>query len=182
MELNARSCSITKYPQFQALTASELVYIICLTLIKLSVLFFYLHVFAVRRFRVRVYAVMSIAMAWAVATLLMTIFSCTPPRAVWDIVAYTKASCLAYPKEVFGLEFSNIVIDMIILALPLDELRRLQMRTGRKIAVAGALLLGGGVVITSICRISFLYSSTSVKGELLPQSRATRDAIHMTEC
>ena len=130
----------------QALTASELVYVTCLTLVKVSVLSFYSDIFTIPRFRRRVYMVMGIVVAWLLATLLLTVFACTPPSAVWNIEAYQNAKCLAYPKEVFGVEFSNVVIDVVILILPMDEIRRLQMGTGRNIAVSGAFLLGGGQV------------------------------------
>lgn len=76
----------------------------------------------------------------------MTLFACNPPGALWNLQWYLRSKCLHYPDEVLGLELSNAVIDVVILVLPLDELRRLQTQIGRKVAVGFALLLGGGYV------------------------------------
>lgn len=110
---------------------------------KLSILLFYRAIFAVRHFRILAHIVMVLAIAWWLGTLFLVIFQCSPINGAWDLTANLKGHCVYFGDLILGYEVSNIVVDIIILALPVAEIRKLHMKTSRKIAVSGIFLLGG---------------------------------------
>ena len=122
----------------------EFLYVVVLSLAKVSILLFYLEIFAVPQFRTKAYVAIGLCIAWLIANLLIVAFQCSPVRAMWTIASYSTGKCLTYPSQVMGSELTNIVIDVVILVLPLNEIRGLQMPRAKKIAVAAALMTGGG--------------------------------------
>ena len=93
---------------------------------------------------------MGVCVAWFIATLLATIFQCSPIGNAWEIALYETSKCLSYPTLVFGIELSNALIDVMILVLPLNQVRKLQMSRAKKLGVALVFLLGGGYVLLSL--------------------------------
>lgn len=83
-------------------------------------------------------------MVWALACLLLIILQCRPVKAFWDfeLVAKGEGSCIPFGRFLLGYELANMVIDIAIVALPINIIRGLQMRTSRKVAISCVILLG----------------------------------------
>ena len=96
------------------------------------------------------------------------IFQCTPVDALWKYEVQfdplAGAKCLTPGKLILGLEITNVICDLLILALPVYMVRTLQMKGTRKLGVIGIFLLGG-LYVASIeepaQRISLLLTYVS---------------------
>lgn len=79
---------------------------------------------------------------WLVAGLFCLIFSCVPVAYFWDKSLKTGGWCLNEYALFHSFTSLNIVTDIIVLVLPIPYILKLQMRTARKVAIIGILLLG----------------------------------------
>ena len=130
----------------QNLYVEEIVFVTTITLIKLSILSFYTHIFTVKRFRQCAWALGGVCIVWYLIMLFIVIFQCSPVDAAWryELQLTPGASkCLQIGRVIFGLEISNVIIDVSILVLPIFMVQRLQMKTSRKISISSIFLLGG---------------------------------------
>lgn len=71
------------------------------------------------------------------------IFKCKPIQAAYNTALASTAKCMPYGALVFGFEFSNLILDVFILALPVFVIQALQLETRRKVLITSVFLLGG---------------------------------------
>ncbi|KAL8824775.1 MAG: hypothetical protein Q9191_004828 [Dirinaria sp. TL-2023a] len=164
-------------PQYsKCLFAYEILYGTAIMTIKLSVLSLYRRIFSVRKFKLAANVVAAVVVAWWIAILLVSIFSCNPVNGFWD-KTYTKSKCINTKKFFVGNAVPNIVTDIVILTLPLREVWRLNTQRHQKIALSITFLLGGFVVVASLVRLREQFKVddpdfTSLR--LFPQLSSTR--------
>ena len=79
--------------------------------------------------------------AWGIAVFLVSIFQCNPIRGAWDLTV--PATCIPLPKFCLSNAVPNIIMDVIILALPIPNVWTLQMSMRQKYVVSALFLLGG---------------------------------------
>lgn len=117
---------------------------LCITLAKLSILTFYRRIFSVRSFVRLTWVVLAMCVVWAVICAFVIVFQCVPVHGMWDVAMQLgkAATCLKPEKLIFGFEISNVAIDLLILALPVYRVQRLQLPTAKKISVSCIFLLG----------------------------------------
>lgn len=119
----------------------SLVYNAGLSLIKLSVVFFYLRVF--KNVRVYKYAIWFggfLAITWFLVTSFSSAFGCTPVRAAWH--PEITHTCIAIEKDLLATAISDVIIDLYILLLPMPILWHLRLSTRRKMSLTGIFLCG----------------------------------------
>lgn len=111
---------------------------------KISLLLFYMIIFTHRDFRRLAILGISLVVAWLVAITLVIAFQCTPFNAAYDpTVELTQPTkCLTFGNLVLGANVSNIVTDIYIIVLPVREVLKLQMKTGRKAGLAAIFAFG----------------------------------------
>jgi hypothetical protein len=73
----------------------------------------------------------------------VTIFQCTPYRAVFDFSLKPIAKCLDFGTFVFVYELLNASIDVTILVLPVLVIPKLQLKLRQKIQVLMIFFMGG---------------------------------------
>lgn len=102
-------------------------------LIKVSLLFFYLRVFPKKSFRIACWITMAFCAASGIAFALVTIFQCHPIIYVWrkDL----RGKCVNYNSAAWANAVINILQDIIIILLPMNELRHLQLNGRKKIGM-----------------------------------------------
>lgn len=131
------------------------------TLPKLSLLFLYLRVFVGKPFRIATWATIVIVLGAGTIYSLTEIFSCTPIRYYWDKLIPGK--CIHYDKFYRWVNGINVVIDLIILALPLYPLWQLQAPRTRKVGLTIIFLTGGlGMVMSVVRWVQFLTHTSEV--------------------
>lgn len=127
----------------QILFATEILFTLVITVIKVSILLLYYSIFHVSsNFRWAVRIAGGLCVIWGITLTFLIIFQCTPVNALWEQMAAPQV-CMSTSKLLLGYEVSNLVLDVMVLCLPLGMLRTLQLPGYRKASVGGMFLLGG---------------------------------------
>lgn len=116
----------------------NLMYNAALTLIKLSVLMFYVRVFKiVRIYQIALWLAGIIVVAWGITLFFTTLLACIPIEKNW----YPSISghCIERP---YTLLIPNILTDFILLILPMPMLWSIQLSCPRKIGLCGLFAAG----------------------------------------
>lgn len=125
---------------------AKAIYIVCILLLKLSILFQFLRVFVPRRLG-------NLVMFWGTTGLIaanvifyiieffLAIIQCKPRVRGWN--RSVPGTCIGSSNIVYTAAF-NVISDFLILLLPLHRIWRLQMPTRRKIGIS--LTFATGIV------------------------------------
>ena len=105
-------------------------------------------------FRRLAYAVGFVVLAWWIAIILVSIFSCTPVRGYWDRTI--PATCIDSRAFYLSNSIANIITDVIIIGLALWMVWHLHTTRGQKAALSFIFGLGGFVVIVSSIRVYYI--------------------------
>ncbi|KAF7530961.1 hypothetical protein G7054_g9329 [Neopestalotiopsis clavispora] len=143
---------------------SEILYLIVIFLTKISILCFYLRVFPKKSLRIRVYVVIGLTGACALAFIPITVFQCTPIPGAWLRWDGTyEAECRDVMVQALWGAIASIALDLATIMLPMTELWALNLSIRRKVGVMLMFAVGLFVVIVQILRIVFLlkFSATS---------------------
>ena len=121
----------------------EPLYIGSLTMIKLSILFFYLRIFPQRAFRRMVYAIMAGNALYGTVFIFLSILQCTPVSGAWtNWEGSVQAKCMDANALGWASAAVNIFFDAAILILPVPELLKLAMPWKRKVRILLVFGLG----------------------------------------
>ncbi|EXJ69959.1 uncharacterized protein A1O5_07032 [Cladophialophora psammophila CBS 110553] len=107
---------------------------------KLSMLFLYLRIFSSRNFRIAAYFVMFICVGTAIGTIVPTIFACHPIQKAWTPTMPGK--CIWTPGIWYSSSSINIATDVMIIALPIAQIRPLKLPKAQKFGLAVLFSLG----------------------------------------
>lgn len=135
--------------------AFTLVYIWALAALKLSQLALYLRVFALE-LRWHVYIVGAIVIVWAIVFNFLFLFLCDPISEQWTVNRIGK--CMDQILLLKMLILTNMITDLMIVALPVRCVWNLQMRKTEKFAVLSCFGLGLACVFISIARFILMYT------------------------
>lgn len=84
---------------------------------------------------------MAIVFVWSLASILLTIFQCTPIRASWD-KAINNYTCLNKNALWYQYVVLDVASDIPILLLPVWNLTHLQMSQRKKLCLLALFSLG----------------------------------------
>ncbi|KAK7994355.1 hypothetical protein PG991_015943 [Apiospora marii] len=146
---------LAKLVMIQYSTAATMTYSLGVIFSKLSILFFYLRLSPQTSFRLVVIALIVIVSAYALAYQVVSIFSCKPMKAAWDITI-TDSTCVDKEAVYMGLSVSNILMDVIILLIPVHVVYPLQMSKRQKTSLLMLFATGGLVCASAIKRTVIL--------------------------
>ncbi len=121
-----------------------------LLFIRASILFFLTWLAGYHHYRSRqaFIALQIINLIHMPATLLPTVFMCTPNFRVWDLVSNVESGCISSTKvvkitrTVVGLTVIGVLIDLSILLVPIRMVFNLRLSKKRKITVCGLFGIG----------------------------------------
>ncbi|KAE8390747.1 hypothetical protein BDV23DRAFT_172188 [Aspergillus alliaceus] len=131
--------------------ANEISYTLLVPSIKLSILLLYRRIFTVDKFRVASLVTGGLVLAWCLAVFVTVLLQCRPIALNWN--KSLEGTCINPKQFFFGNAISNLLIDVVILALPIPMVLQLQLRLTQKLTILGIFLLGGFVCIASIMRV-----------------------------
>ncbi|KAK2022088.1 CFEM domain-containing protein [Colletotrichum zoysiae] len=136
----------------------ESLYLTCLGLTKISVLFFYLRIFPNKSFRHATYATMCYIGLSTTILLFMQIFQCMPFSYNWEgwKGEFGPHYCLNINVLAFVAGGLSISHDIIILFLPIPLLWHLNMGLRSKIGIFIMFSLGIFILITSCVRLRYI--------------------------
>lgn len=119
--------------------AFTLVYLWTLVALKLSQLFLYMRVFALH-IRNWILAAIAIVAVWGLVFTFIFIFLCNPVQQQWTLVRIGR--CMDQMLVLKCVIMTNVLTDVIIFALPVRSVWKLQMRKTEKMAVLSCFALG----------------------------------------
>jgi hypothetical protein len=144
-------------------------YFTTLTLLKLSILFFYIKVFTVTRAQRLLWGTVIFTLVWGVVYVIVAIFQCTPISYFWTHWdGLHEGSCLNINAITSSNAGFSIALDFWSLGIPLWQLRLLKLHWKKKVGVALMFMVGTFVTIVSILRLQALVhfaKSTNVSWE-----------------
>lgn len=115
----------------------EYEYFLNLALLKMSLLFFYLKIFPSKNVRVLLWGTIGYNAVWGISFILLAIFQCTPIDFYWtNWDGEHSGKCMDANDIGWANAITSIVLDLWMLAIPLFQLRSLQLHLKKKIGVA----------------------------------------------
>lgn len=124
----------------QLVLANEFCWSIGIVCIKLSILHLYTQIFGPdRKFMWAAATLATIVIMLGIAAVALTAASCIPFAAYWDRTI-PGARCIPQGRPFFATAIANMIVDVLILALPMPKLWGLRMQASKK---AGVILLFG---------------------------------------
>lgn len=133
----------------------EIFYAFALGLIKLSVLSLYRNLFPSRYMVLYTNILGALSIGWAVACgVLVPLLECRPIHGFWDLLS--PHECIDERLFYVGSAVPNILTDVLILALPMREVWKLQLVSRDKVTLTMTFLLGYFVVIAAALRIHYV--------------------------
>ncbi|KAF4630000.1 hypothetical protein G7Y89_g8141 [Cudoniella acicularis] len=134
--------------------ASQILYVVNLASSKFSILLLYHRIFVNVRFRL----FLNITICWMVfytfAFLMAVTFQCLPVNIVWDTLASGK--CVNSQALIYTGAALGILEDLIIMVLPISELRHLNLDRRKRVGLCLLFALGSFASITSMIRLKFI--------------------------
>ncbi|QUC19584.1 uncharacterized protein UV8b_03825 [Ustilaginoidea virens] len=155
----------------------EILYTICMALIKLTLLAFYLTLFLAASTSVwtrrLLWGSITFQVVLATVTIMLAVFQCSPVSYYWKqlVASDASASCIASTPIVWTNASLNVALDIWIVLIPLREVRNLRMPLRKKLGVIFMFLMGTFVTVVSILRLSSIYltsASINITWDYLP--------------
>lgn len=124
--------------------ATEILFGLVITTVKLSILWFYYTIFAVPNSAFNksiIKGTAVICVVWFLIVNFLVVFQCTPVHAYWDMLAMAPY-CIDSPRLLLGYEMTNLFLDVVILCIPVAILRGVQLESSKKMGILAIFLLG----------------------------------------
>ncbi|KAI9652144.1 MAG: hypothetical protein M1831_007176 [Alyxoria varia] len=142
-------------------------------IIKISIVIFYRSIFVGRNFAIATWCMISLLIAWLTAFFLSLAFACgTDITQSWNSPQSAAENCLNISLQQIAFTVSNLITGVMILAMPLVPLWRLQMAWRRKLAISGIFMLGIVSVGALVAELSYVYAEME-KGSSNPNGVMT---------
>lgn len=149
---------------------SQSVYLAIISLTKMAMLFFYLHIFPYEWVRRSCYATLIWTVLSAVVILLLQILQCLPVLFTWEGWLYGGLEAPAPPHKCISIQYiayaaaaNNITLDVVILILPMPVLFNLMASWRHRLGIAFMFSLGSFITLVSCLRlqslVQFAYTS-----------------------
>lgn len=137
--------------------AMELIYFTHIGLLKMTLLFFYLRIFPIRKIRHLLIGTIVFNALYTVAFLVAGLLQCRPMDFYWKQYAGAReGQCLNINAMVWSQAAIGILLDLWMLALPLSQLRQLNLHWKKKVGVALMFFVGTFITVISIIRLQSL--------------------------
>ncbi|KAL3711675.1 hypothetical protein TMatcc_000366 [Talaromyces marneffei ATCC 18224] len=118
---------------------------------------FYFRIFSAKQsFRISVFVTMVIVWAWSVSVILETFLLCRPLAYNWDITIPGTCGDRNATYVVAGT--LNLITDLIVMALPVPHIWKLQLNVAKKLALSCLFCLGLFTSIISVIRLVSLMA------------------------
>ncbi len=125
----------------QTVFFSQLTYVLGMSTIKFSALLYYRRLFPTEGFKKVVWIVFVYQMAWMITFLVLFIFKCVPVERFWD--RSIPGRCINLSVMYFMNGLTNLFSDVVILAMPLPIIWKLNTRLAHKFLLSAIFALGG---------------------------------------
>ncbi|RFU24776.1 hypothetical protein B7463_g11559, partial [Scytalidium lignicola] len=135
---------------------SQILYAVVQALAKLSILFLYLRIFMNKNFRLFTQFAIGWMACHTIAFVLVVSFQCLPVISVWDVTI--QGRCIDSQAFVYAVAATAIFEDIVIMLMPILELKNLNLDLRKKIALMLIFFLGSFACVTSMIRLKYIIS------------------------
>ncbi|GAP91121.1 putative integral membrane protein [Rosellinia necatrix] len=133
--------------------ASQFFWAISIASFRLAILLLYIEIFSVSKFfQWAVWASVAVVCAFFVGSIITTLTICRPIALNWD-KTITNGTCGDIGVAELVAAAFNTVLDVVIVALPLPVIWRLQLPTHKKVAITVTFGLGLGISAINLVRV-----------------------------
>ncbi|KAM0466820.1 hypothetical protein ACHAPV_000329 [Trichoderma viride] len=143
----------------------EILYFLEVAMLKLSLLLFYIRIFPGKTVRNILWATFAACSAFGLSFALVAVFQCTPVKFYWEKWdGEHHGTCLNINSIAWSNAAISIAIDIWVLAIPLWQLKDLNLDWRRKVGVGMMFCIGAFVAVVSILRLRSLikFGSDSI--------------------
>jgi hypothetical protein len=138
----------------------QIFYKFTINLTKLSILCLYLRIFTQPWFRRTCWVSVFTILGYALASIIATVFQCSPVQTVWDKSRYPEGTCINITAFWYANAIYNIVTDIIILLSVPGVVWQLRLPVRQRLGLTMVFGLGIFVFATSILRMTTLDHSS----------------------
>lgn len=119
----------------------QILYVLLITLIKLSLTLFYLSIFFGRTILILLWATVGFHIAGALAFCIGIVFQCNPIRYQWERYSYAynmsvEGHCFNINAAGWAHAAISVALDIWMLAIPLSQIRKLRLHWKKKLGAA----------------------------------------------
>lgn len=158
----------------------EEMYCVCIAAIKVSMLCLYLNIFPNRGLRIATYIVLAITLVWAIVSFFVLLFSCNPISYYWNMWdGEHSGKCIDHDSILLAHSSVNIVLDVLIVAIPMPTLAKLHMRLEKKLGVC--LMFAVGIVYASLFYLCIDILLTPPASRLSASSGSSKQSASTTQ-
>lgn len=128
---------------------------------KVSILLLYLRIFPSHIvspwFRLSVLILIALMFAYGISMWFAIVFTCTPIDYAWhNWKGEGNGTCIDTLALIYSCAALNIVLDLLVFALPIPQVWQLQLNKRAKVGVCATFLVGLFATICSIVRLQYL--------------------------
>ena len=123
--------------------ATNTTYSLAITMVKISILSLYRRIFDTATFRLKTLVVGLVCVAWLLIAIFADIFQCRPFHMAFDLKMLFSNQCINIQAYYLGICASNVLLDILVLYLPIQEVWRLQLPRHKKIMLSAIFMAGG---------------------------------------
>lgn len=164
----------------QVLMATMITYATTITCVKISLLLLYRRIFSISRFRHVAALIGGLCVTWYLAAIFADIFQCRPFSAAFEIQNLFTPKCIDEQAYYRGIITSNVILDVLVLAIPIAMVWRLQLKRSQKVSLSCIFLLGGFACVASFMRIATIgdiqHEDLSCESPITPYTSEIRSA------
>lgn len=123
--------------------ATACIYFCAVMMSKLAFIAFYIRIFPARNIQRLLWGTFIFTALWGIVYVLIAIFQCTPIKHFWtQWDGLHEGKCVSRNAISWSNAALNIALDVWILAIPMWQVRKLQLHWKKKIGVAFMFLIG----------------------------------------
>ncbi|KAI1138865.1 hypothetical protein F5Y05DRAFT_352879 [Hypoxylon sp. FL0543] len=129
-------------------------------LIKMSIVSSYMRIWSGRRFKILCHALLALLSLFGLTLFFGGVFACVPIALSWTPPSpdsRSPARCIDLPLFMFVTSTLNTAADLLIFAIPVPLIRRLQIARKQQIALTGVFTVGAVVCGASVMRLVSIY-------------------------
>ncbi|WYZ33894.1 hypothetical protein EsH8_I_000170 [Colletotrichum jinshuiense] len=144
----------------KCILAFELIYFASIALPKMGIVCLYLRIFNWKgMMRTISYALLAVLAATSLSFILTACFQCTPIAFWWDRTI-PGGRCVDVQAFFHAQAIPGFVLDLFIMALPMQTIWGLKLPTHKRIALVGIFMVGSFGIVASVIR-AFIFFGTA---------------------
>ena len=127
--------------RLQIIISNFVVWAVTVSVVQLSILFFYVRIFGVKTvFRILTYGMITLITGYVVACVITEVLACIPVSKQWDPTE--PGTCTNYNAYCSAIGLLHVIFDLAIVVLPMPLIWKLQTSRSNKIVLTVLLCLG----------------------------------------